>query len=182
MDMLEVEGVRIPQGYYFHKGHTWAKIEAGTSVLVGIDDFALRLLGPGDSIEAPLLGKELKQEEPVISLKRGVNIARFLSPVTGIVTGTNQKLREQGSLASQKPYSDGWVLKVQAENLRSDLKNLMINKETEKYMNKEVDLLHKFIEEQAGPLTPDGGIFEEGIFGKIPEISWQKIVSTFLHT
>ena len=182
MDVLEVEGIRIPQGYYFHRGHTWAKIEEGTSVLVGIDDFVLRLLGSGDSIEAPLLGKEVKQETPAILFKRGKETAKFVSPVTGVITGTNQKLREQGALANREPYSDGWVMKVQVIDLRSDLKNLMINKETERYIIHEVALLNKVIEEQAGLPAIERDVFREDIFGNIPELSWRKLVSIFLHS
>ena len=52
MDVLDVKGFKVPQGYYFHPGHTWIKVEEGSSVRVGIDEFALRLLGPLDHIEA----------------------------------------------------------------------------------------------------------------------------------
>jgi glycine cleavage system H lipoate-binding protein len=59
--VLDIKGFRIPQGYYLHSGHTWIKVEESSTVRVGIDEFAQRLLGPFDRIEAPLLGKEVKQ-------------------------------------------------------------------------------------------------------------------------
>ncbi len=57
VDVLDIKGFRIPHGYYLHRGHAWVKIEEGSTVRIGLDDFALRLLGPLDRIEAPLLGK-----------------------------------------------------------------------------------------------------------------------------
>ena len=35
VDILDIRGFKIPQGYYFHRGHTWVKIEEGSSVRVG---------------------------------------------------------------------------------------------------------------------------------------------------
>lgn len=179
---LEVESIKIPQGYYFHRGHTWMKVEEGNSALVGIDDFALRVLGPGDSIVAPLLGKEVKQESRAVSLKRGKKIADFLSPVTGVVTAVNQNVRKHADLASREPYSDGWVIRVEASDLRKDLKNLMIHRETNKFMKSEVRLLYKMIEDLNGPLAADGGMLAEDIFGNLPGLSWEKLTGTFLHT
>ena len=46
VDFLEIGGFKLPQGYYFHPGHTWAKLEEDATVRVGLDDFALRVLGP----------------------------------------------------------------------------------------------------------------------------------------
>jgi len=36
VDELDIKGFRIPQGYYFHEGHAWIKIEEGSSVRVGL--------------------------------------------------------------------------------------------------------------------------------------------------
>ena len=44
VDVLDIDGFKIPQGFYLHKGHTWVKIEKDQTVRVGLDDFALRML------------------------------------------------------------------------------------------------------------------------------------------
>ena len=54
VEVLNVHGFKIPQGYYLHKGHAWVKIEEGSTVRVGLDDFALRLLGPLEMLRALL--------------------------------------------------------------------------------------------------------------------------------
>ena len=45
---------------------------------MGVDDFALRLLGPLDRIEAPLVGKTLKRDRADIMVRRGRHKARAL--------------------------------------------------------------------------------------------------------
>lgn len=180
VDVFEIKGFNIPQGYYFHRGHAWVKIEGGSSVVVGIDDFALRLLGPLDRIEAPLMGKEVKQDSADIKLSRGANHAKVLSPVSGVVTSINSKLRERGSLANKDPYADGWVMSVHANNLRRDLKSLMINEETRDFMGDQVERLYEVIEDVTGPLAVDGGQFGHDIYGNMPGIGWERLTKLFL--
>lgn len=181
VDVLEIEGFKMPQGYYFHRGHAWAKIEEGSSVRVGVDDFALRLLGPLDRIKAPLMGKEVKQGRGDILVEREENRAKILSPVSGVVTSINPKLMEQGRLANQDPFAEGWVMTVHSTQLRQDLRNLMINTETQDFMGQEVERLYEVIEEVGGPLSADGGRLGEDLYGNMPQIGWERLTRLFLH-
>jgi len=182
VDVLDIKGFKIPHGYYLHRGHTWVKIEEGSTVRIGLDDFALRLLGPLDRIEAPLMGKELEQDRNDILLNRGSNTALVQSPISGVVTDINPELREKGNLANQDPYSQGWVMRLYSKNLRRDLKNLMIGEQAGQFLDGEIDCLYRVIEEEAGPLAADGGYLGDDIYGNLPQTSWQKLTRLFLHT
>ena len=180
VDVLEIKGFKIPQGFYLHPGHTWVKIEEGDMVRVGLDDFALRLLGPLDQIEAPLMGKQLENNRADITLTRGRNNARLLSPVSGVVMDVNLELREKGSRVAQDAYAEGWILRLHCTNLRQELKNLMIGDQAGEFIDQEVDELYRVIEETAGPLAADGGYLSDDIFGHLPQIGWQKLIRKFL--
>jgi glycine cleavage system H lipoate-binding protein len=182
VDLLNVDGFRIPQGYYIHKGHAWIKIEEGSSVRLGLDDFALRLLGPLDHVEAPLTGKRMKQNDSQIVIGRGGKKANILSPVSGVVTDVNPRLREEGSLANKNPYTDGWFLRLHSENLRNELKDLYIGSETKAFMEKEVGLLYNVIEKSGGLLNTDGGFLGEDIYGNMPQLGWERLTGLFLRT
>jgi glycine cleavage system H lipoate-binding protein len=182
VDVLDVKGFKLPHGYYLHRGHTWVKIEEGSTARVGLDDFALRLLGPLDRVEAPLMGKQVEQDRDDILLSRSSNTARVQSPISGVVTDINPGLREKGNLANQDPYTRGWVMRLHSDNLRADLKNLMIGEQAGEYLDDEIDRLYRVIEEEAGPLVADGGYLGDDIFGNLPKTSWQKLTRLFLHT
>lgn len=182
VEMMEIEGFRIPQGYYLHPGHTWLKVEEGCSVRVGMDDFSLRMLGPLDRIESPLLGKAVCQGNADISVYRGANMAKVRSPVTGVVTSINAPLRENGHPAHADPFSAGWIMRVHARNLREDLANLVINTETGEFMEGEVERLHRVIEEVQGPLSTDGGQLSRDIYGSLPSLGWKRLTKLFLGT
>jgi glycine cleavage system H lipoate-binding protein len=182
IDVLEVQGFKIPQGYYFHRGHSWVKIEEDSSVRMGLDEFALRLLGPLDCIEAPLVGKTVGQDRGDISVVRGEHRAKVLSPVGGVVTAVNPKLREKGSLANEAPFSEGWIVRLHSSTLRQDVKNLMIHRETENFLSAEVERLYALIEDRGGPLATDGGMLGQDIYGNMPNLGWERIVGMFLKT
>jgi len=176
-----LKGYKSPQGFYLHRGHTWIKIEEGGEARIGLDDFALRLLGPLDGVEAPLVGKELKQDRADIEMKRGAHTAKVLSPINGVVTAVNADLRDRG-LTNSNPYSDGWIARIHSNSLRKDLKNLMIGNETGEFLRGEVDRLYQEIEQAAGPLSADGGQLGDDIFGNLPQIGWQRLTGLFLRS
>ena len=183
VDFINIQGMTMPHGFYLHKGHAWLKVEENSEVRVGIDDFALRLFGPPDQIEAPLVGKTLKQNRMDIKVKRGGLQADILSPVSGVVTAINSELREQGGLANRDPYAGGWVLRAHSKNLRKDLQHLMIGNETEDFYKEEVDRLYQVIEFEAGPMTVDGGLLGNDIYKNIShQAGWGRLVELFLRT
>jgi glycine cleavage system H lipoate-binding protein len=182
VDVLDIHGVRLPQGYYLHRGHCWVKLEENAEVRIGLDDFALRVLGPFGRIEAPLIGKEIRPSASAIGLKRGDYTAQVLAPVEGIVTEINPRLREQGDRAGTDPYGEGWVLRAYAPRLREDLRELMIGDEAGAFLDREITRLYQMIEEKAGPLATDGGQLASDIFGHLPQLGWQALVGAFLRT
>jgi len=182
VDLLNIEGFKVPQGFYLHHGHAWIKLEEGGEARIGLDDFALRLFGPQDTFEAPLVGKALRQSRADIKMKRGANTAEIQSPLSGVVTAVNPRLREQGSLANSNPYSEGWIARVHSRSLRQDLKHLMIGSETTDFLRDEVRRLYQVIEQEAGPLATDGGQFGNDIYGNIPRIEWNRLANIFLRT
>jgi glycine cleavage system H lipoate-binding protein len=182
VDFLEIKGFKLPQGYYFHPGHTWVKLEGDSTVRVGLDEFALRVLGPFDRIEGPLMGKLVEQGRAAIVATRGELSAKVLSPVSGIVTSINPRLREEGRAAAEDPYSEGWVMSIHAEDLRRDLRNLMIKEESGAFIGTEVDRLYHLVEEVAGPLAADGGHLGKDIYGNMPELGWDRLKKLVLRT
>jgi glycine cleavage system H lipoate-binding protein len=182
VNMLDVKGVRLPQGVYLHRGHCWVSVEEGNAVRVGLDDFALRLLAPFDRVEAPLLGKPLQQGAEAILALRGAHRARIQAPVSGVVTDVNPALREKGCPAGVDAYTEGWTLRAHVADLRNDLKALMIGEQATGFLDGEVERLHELIEETAGPLAVDGGTLGTDIFGHLPDLGWERLTAAFLGT
>lgn len=182
IDFFAVRGFKVPQGYYLHHGHAWTKIEHGSSVRVGIDDFASRIFGPLDSIEVPLMGKEVRRGQPDITLHRGKHSSKVISPVTGVVKAVHAELREDARFAGEDPYTEGWLMILHAGELREDLRHLMLDRESSSFLQGEVDRFYELMEEVAGPLAADGGNPAADIYGAVPQLGWERLTGLFLRT
>ena len=159
-------------GFYFHDGHAWARIESGGNIRVGLDDFALKVLGKADALDLPLMGKELDQGKVGWGLKRKDNLADVLSPVSGVITEVNPRLRKNPEMANRGPYEEGWLFMVRTPDIKGGVKELMTDAEGFTWMNEELSKLENMIEDVAGPLAADGGYLGEDIYGNLPDLGW----------
>jgi len=55
-----VGGFKLPAGLSYHVGHAWAAKESRNLVRIGLDDFAVRLLGKIDQVDLPARGRWLR--------------------------------------------------------------------------------------------------------------------------
>lgn len=179
IDIMDIHGFKLPQGYYLHRGHSWIKLEEDAEVRVGMDDFSLRVTGPLDEIKAPLLGKVVSQGEKSIRLRRGNKEAAMVSPVSGIVTALNPDMLSSMKKGKPSAYTDGWVMRIHTDNLRENLKSLMIGDEATSFLSEEIDALYQLIEAEKGPLTADGGQLGYDIYGNLSESSWERLTTRF---
>lgn len=180
LNLHNIKGFEIPENHYFHNGHTWARIESGGYIRIGIDDFALKLLGRADCFDLPLMGKTLDHGKPGWGLKRKENTADVLSPVNGVIAEVNNSVRENPGIANREPYGDGWLFMVRTQDIKENAKRLMVDTESMNWMNGEVDRLEKMVEDVSGPLAADGGYLADDIFGNVPELGWDNLVNSFL--
>ena len=104
-----VAGFAKPKRYYFHRGHTWARLEYGGRLRVGLDDFALRLLGPLDEIRLPELGQAVCQASPNSSSAGEEKKPRVISPLKGVVVAVDPEIRKNPIEVQEAPYSLGWL-------------------------------------------------------------------------
>jgi glycine cleavage system H lipoate-binding protein len=180
--MEDVQGIKIPQGIYLHRGHAWVGLAAGGQVRIGLDAFAARLLGPLDRIDLPLMGKPIKRGQVGIRMNRGGLNTGLVAPVSGVVTAFNPNVNGNPDALPADPYGNGWLLMVQPDNLREDLRTLQMGTEARSFIETEIDQLLQEIENQLGPLAADGGNLSDDILGQLPPTCWEEMARQFLRT
>lgn len=177
-----VKGFDVPYGHYFHNGHTWARIESGGMIRIGVDDFSQKVFGRADAYDLPLTGQELNPDRIGWGLKRGDNTADVLSPIGGVIVEINPDVRRNPGLVNTSPYEDGWLLCVYTRDVKGAFKSLMEDTQSVAWMENEVHALEALVEDVAGPLAADGGTFHQDIFGNLPGLDWNRLTRTFLRT
>ena len=179
---LNVSGYHVADGYYCHAGHGWARFEHGGRVRVGLDDFSCRLFGTPDAVELPPPGAGIKQNEVAWSISREGHRAAVLSPVTGRVLARNHRVIEHPGIASEDPYKQGWLLIVEPDRPRQNLKGLFFGEENVKWLEQEISALMGLLGPEYQKLAATGAEPVKDIFGNFPEIGWDSLAKTFLRT
>lgn len=179
-EVAQVRGFDVPYDHYFHQGHTWARIESGGLIRIGLDDFASKVLGRADAMDLPLLGATFDQSQPSCGLKRDKHAAELLSPVGGVVTAVNGNMLENPAAVEGSPYEEGWLYTLHTPNVKKSMDTLMDSTASMKWISTEVDCLERMIEDVAGPLAADGGLLTSDIYGALPSLGWDNLVNTFL--
>jgi glycine cleavage system H lipoate-binding protein len=178
-----VSGFRVADGYYYHRGHSWARLEHGGLVRIGVDDFTQRLLGYLSEVRLPKLGAHVEQTEQGWSLRREDKIARMLAPMEGIVVARNHKALADPTVIKEDPHGDGWLLLVEPTHLKRNLTNLLFADEATAWLKSEADKLQSMVmADHPVPLAATGGEVVDDIYGSVKGLNWDDLVHDFLLT
>jgi glycine cleavage system H lipoate-binding protein len=180
----KVGGFAMADDYYYHKGHSWARIEHGGFVRLGVDDFAWHLLGGPTGLTLPQIGTKLKPNETGWSIAREDKTAAVLSPMSGVVMATNTAAMKEPGMAKKDPYGQGWLLVIDpVSGLRGKARKLLSEQQATAWMNAEAKKLEDLVMSSYGvPLAATGGEIVDDIYGNLKDVKWEDLVHTFLLT
>lgn len=174
-----VGGVVVPAGLYYHPGHTWAAVEEGKVVRVGLDDFARRLSGPVEELEPPPVGRSVRQGHPVWTLNRQGQKVAMLSPVDGVVEEINPAILKDPNALREDPYGAGWVARIRVAELGRNLRNLLHGSVVNRWMEDAVENLHQRFALSLGTVMADGGILEDDLSEVLSESDWAALCQEY---
>ena len=124
---------KVPDGLFYTKEHEWAKI-AGTTVKVGITDYAAKTLNDIVYLTLPSTGQELKQLSSFGTVESIKAVSELYSPLSGTVASTNQELVNHPELINKSPYEEGWIIEVKPSKLEEEKRALLSPKQYEEFL------------------------------------------------
>jgi glycine cleavage system H protein len=106
----------IPDDLRYTAEHEWVgPREGGTSLRVGITDFAQDALGDIVYVQLPDPGTEVKVGEAFGEIESTKSVSEVYAPLSGTVVARNDALAEQPELVNSDPYGDGWLVEIEPE-------------------------------------------------------------------
>ena len=177
---ISYNGLRLATDIALHPSHSWALISA-ENVAVGADDLMQVALGPVDAVELPLPGNRVKQGDCLFSLHRADRQVVVRSPVSGTVLVTNQDLLFRPGLINQEPFTEGWVVRLRADNVREDRRRLLQGNQAQGWFRHEIDRLTGTVlaAKAATPVLADGGTLVPDLYRQIDDTTWMIVTATF---
>ena len=122
--MANIKGYNMPDELYYHKDHSWARVD-GNRVTVGMNDFFQKEADDIVFVDLPEEEEEVSQGEVCGKIQSRKCIGKLVAPVSGEIVEINEELEEDTSLINSDPYGEGWILVIEASDLESELGNLM---------------------------------------------------------
>lgn len=175
-------GFLMARDYYYHHGHSWARIEHGGWGRIGLDDFAACLFGTFHSLSLPPLGAELKQDQIGWTFQRDSLEAAVLTPLSGTVLAVNRDVQEHPEIINEDPYHAGWLFIVEPDWPKKNLIKLYFGDQSRRWMELEGRHLMGMMGPEYERLAATGGRPVRDIVGTHADLDWNTLVNRFLGT
>ena len=91
--------MNFPSELKYTAEHEWVKVLDDNTALVGITDFAQSELGD------------------IVFIDIEKTVSDLFLPITGKVIEVNSLLADQPEMVNNEPYENGWLIKMEIENL-----------------------------------------------------------------
>lgn len=163
----------LPTGLHLHPGHTWVRVEADGLVTVGLDDLATKLVGPL-AVRIPALGATVQQGEAALAVSDGTRSVSLAAPVDGTVVAVNDPAQ-----AHEDPYGAGWLFRVQAPRLTSNLRQLLSGSAALRLLEDASEQLARRMNPELGAVLQDGGVPISGIAQRLAGDGWDALAREF---
>jgi glycine cleavage system H protein len=93
--------------------HEWVRLaDDGTTVRVGITDFAQESLGDIVYVHIPGVGEHVDAGSAMGELESTKSVSDLFAPVSGTVNTVNDVLDTQPELINSDPYGEGWIVEI----------------------------------------------------------------------
>jgi glycine cleavage system H lipoate-binding protein len=149
--------------------------------LIGLDDFAHKVIGEPNDLDLPEIGSRLARGDPLFTVRHGEKSLTFGSPVSGVVSRVNHELMYRLDILHIKPYDQGWICAVNPSQLGSDLRAMLLGAESVTWYESEIAKYHGALHELGGDREPreisdEAADTAEGQM----EVHWSTFGATFL--
>ncbi|MGX1023222.1 glycine cleavage system protein GcvH [Flavobacterium sp. CS20] len=124
--------MKVPENLKYTKDHEWVKLDKDIAT-VGITDFAQNELGDIVYVEVETIDEELKSEEVFGTVEAVKTVSDLFMPLSGKVIEFNEQLEDEPELVNDKPYDEGWIIKIKL-NDSNQISDLLTADEYQKHI------------------------------------------------
>ncbi len=181
--------LKIPQGLFYGRNHTWLFMEKSGIASVGLDDLLLHITGEVKFNHLKNSGDLIHKGELLTEIEQNGKLLRIFSPVTGKILHTNEMLNESPGILNEDPYGTGWIYKIKPTNWIAEVKSCYFAEEAITWSEKELARFKDFLATTMKNHSPeahlvilqDGGELSDHTLSTLPKDSWNDFQKEFLN-
>lgn len=125
--------MNIPDELLYTDEHEWIHLE-GNQATIGITDHAQEQLGDVVFVELPEVDEEFDKGDSIGTVESTKAVSDIFAPLTGGIIAINEELPGNPEIINQKPYDDGWMVKLEISD-PAEIEDLMSAKEYTRFID-----------------------------------------------
>ncbi len=181
--------LKVPQGIFYSKNHTWAYLKKSGNAQVSIDDLVLHITGEVKLGQLKSPGDTIKKNELLAEIEQDGKILCIYSPISGKIVDSNPELVANPDLLLKEPYEKGWLFNIKPTNWVADIHSYYLAEEATGWLQSELvrykDFLAaksaKYSTETSMTILQDGGELADSSLSSMPDGMWHDFQKEFLN-
>jgi len=182
--------LRIPQGLFYNRYHTWTHLDDSGVASVGLDDFLQHITGEVTFTQLKDPDQMINKGDLLTQIDQDGKHLKIFSPISGKILASNATLNENPGIFNEDPYKKGWIYKIKPSHWRKETNSYFLAEEATNWSVKELDRFKDFL--TGGPLRnyssepsmillQDGGEIRDNILSELPNEVWTGFQEEFLN-
>jgi glycine cleavage system H protein len=102
----------FPEDLKYTPDHEWVRSGNGSTIRVGITDYAAEQLGDIVFASLPTVGDSVAAGDACGELESTKSVSDIFCPVAGVVSAVNTVLEGNPETVNADPYGDGWLFEL----------------------------------------------------------------------
>ena len=189
MGILTANILRIPQGLFYSKNHTWVHLEKSGVAKVGLDDLLQHLTGEVNFKNLKSPGEMIHKGDLLTEIEKNGKKLKIFAPISGKIENTNSILIESPEILNEEPYERGWLYRIKPSNWIADTKSYYLAEDATNWAKKELERFKDFLavsikrhsSEPSMIAFQDGGELIDNTLSELPDEVWSDFQKEFLN-
>ena len=124
---------------FYNSNHLWTKQDDTGQVTVGMDELGLDSLGEMAYLRLPNVGTAVKMGKAMGTMEAAKMTGEIYAPVSGIVVKKNDTVLQNPLLVNEKPYDNGWLVKIDPTNWEDDSAGMVTGNDLSTWVDAEIE-------------------------------------------
>ncbi len=103
--------MQVPGDLVYSSDHEWVR-QSGSTVRIGITDYAQDALGDVVFVQVPSVGTAVSQGDSFSEVESTKSVSDIYAPVSGTISAVNDALAANPELVNSDPYGEGWICEI----------------------------------------------------------------------
>jgi glycine cleavage system H protein len=189
LNIFSIDILKIPQGVFHSKNHTWAHMEKSGTASIGLDDFLIHTIGEVNVTKLKESGEIISKGDLLTELQKGDKILKIFSPISGKVLQANMQLNETPELLNNDPYGKGWIYKIKPAKWVEETQSCYIAEDSTNWTKIELQRVKDFLAQTVKKYSndpslvvlQDGGELVDFPLSEQPNVVWHDFQDKFLN-